>query len=110
MSCLAVLLLLGATSSGARAAVMHVPAQWSQISDALLNASPYDTILVAPGVYQENIVWPKSNGLKLLSTAGADSTIIDGGGLDQVIGVYTGVDTTTIIRGFTIYNGIAGGV
>ncbi|UCF62929.1 MAG: right-handed parallel beta-helix repeat-containing protein, partial [bacterium] len=36
---------------------------------------------------------------------GSDSTIIDGGGVGRVISVETGVDTTTVVSGFTMRNG-----
>jgi hypothetical protein len=87
-----------------------VPEDYDTISAALLYALPYDTILVAPGTYPENIEWPYLKpGLKLLSQSGPDSTVIDGGGDDTVIGVYASVDTTTVISGFTIQNGYAAG-
>jgi pectin methylesterase-like acyl-CoA thioesterase len=90
--------------------IVHVPDDFSTISVALLSALPYDTILVAAGIYSENIEWPYFKpGLKLLSEAGPESTVIDGGGDDTVIGIYASVDTTTVISGFTIQNGYAAG-
>ena len=41
---------------------------------------------------------------------GAEAPILDGSARDQVLGIYSGVDSTTIVRGFTITNGIAGGM
>jgi hypothetical protein len=102
----AVLLLLPAL---AVAAVIHVPGDVATIGSALFFASPYDTVLVAPGTYYVNLVWPPTPGIKLRSELGALSTILDGRDDVQVIGVYTGVDTTTVIRGFTIQNGHAEG-
>jgi hypothetical protein len=95
--------------AAARASVIRVPDDVTDIDRALFWAAPYDTVLVAPGVYDENIEWPSKAGIKLLSEAGPESTAIDGGGLASVIGIYSGVDTTTVISGFTIRNGFAEG-
>jgi hypothetical protein len=91
------------------AGVIRVPDDACSITAALLLAAPYDTILVAPGTYHVNLEWPAKDGLKLLSEAGPGVTILDGSGDVQVIGIYTKVDTTTVIRGFTIRNGHAEG-
>lgn len=99
-------LLLAASSS---ADVIRVPGDIGDIQLALLTASPYDTVLVSPATYYVNLEWPAKPGIKLLSEAGPESTILDGSDDVQVIGIYTGVDTTTVIRGFTIQNGHAEG-
>jgi hypothetical protein len=91
------------------AGVIRVPDDTGSIPMALLLAAPYDTILVAPGTYHVNLEWPAKDGLKLVSEAGPDVTILDGSGDVQVIGIYTKVDTTTVVRGFTIRNGHAEG-
>ncbi|MFH1864811.1 MAG: hypothetical protein ABIK85_02910 [Candidatus Eisenbacteria bacterium] len=90
-------------------AVIHVPADVTTIESALLAAAPYDTVIVAPGTYFVNLEWPATPGIKLLSEAGPHATILDGRDDVQVIGIYTGVDTTTVVRGFTIQNGHAEG-
>ena len=92
-------------AGGASAGIVRVPADFERVGDALAAAAPFDTVLVAPGEYVENLIWPLAPGLKLLSQAGAAVTILDGGAEETVIGVYTGVDTTTVIRGFTVRNG-----
>jgi hypothetical protein len=99
-------LLLAAAPS---VCAVHVPDDISEIGDALLAASPYDTILVAPGTYYVNLEWPSTPGIKLIGSAGALETVLDGQDKVQVIGIYTGVDTTTVIRGFRIQNGHAEG-
>jgi len=96
-------------SSVVGADVIHVPDGVGSISLALLVAGPGDTILVAPGTYHVNLEWPDKSGLKLLSETGSGQTVLDGSADVQVIGVYTGVDTTTVISGFTIRNGHAEG-
>jgi len=101
--------LLAVTAWESPARVIRVPADAGRIDLALLLAAPYDTILVAPGAYPTNVVWPAKAGIKLLSEAGAAATVLDGGNDVQVIGIYSGVDTTTVIRGFTITKGHAEG-
>lgn len=89
----------------APAEVLRVPADFPSVGLALLGASPFDTVLVTPGSYVENLIWPATSGIKLISQAGAAVTILDGGAEETVIGIYSGVDTTTVIRGFTVRNG-----
>jgi len=96
-------------ASSAPASTIRVPVGAPTIGFALAISSPGDTILVAPGTYYVNLEWPNKHGLRLLSESGPSSTILDGGADVQVIGIYTGVDTTTVISGFTIRNGHAEG-
>ena len=102
----ACLLLVPASSF---AGVVRVPGDVADIQDALQVAAPHDTVLVAPGTYYVNLEWPSTPGIKFVGEAGASSTFLDGRDDVQVIGVYTGVDTSTVIRGFTIQNGHAEG-
>ena len=91
----------------AAAAVLRVPAQYYTITHALHSAAPGDTVLVAPGDYYENVVWSATQSLKLLSEGGAAVTSIDGMGVESVIRIPAAVDSTTVVRGFTIKNGVA---
>jgi hypothetical protein len=91
------------------ATVIRVPADVGAIDDALVSAAPHDSILVAAGTYFVNLEWPATPGLKLMGEGGAHETILDGRDDVQVIGIYTGVDSTTVVRGFTIRNGHAEG-
>jgi hypothetical protein len=106
---LATLLLCVMPPAAAVASVIHVPEDGFTVGGALLAAAAYDTILVSPGSYYVNLEWPATPGIKLLSKLGALTTILDGRDKLQVIGIYSGVDTTTVIRGFTIQNGHAEG-
>jgi serine protease len=99
----AALTMLLVASAGAD--VFHVPAQIASVHWAVNIAQPGDTVLVAPGTYVENIVWPPWTGVVLLAEQGPAETILDGGGLEAVISIETAVDSTTVIRGFTIRNG-----
>jgi hypothetical protein len=89
------------------AAVINVPGDEATIDGALLAAAPYDTVLVAPGTYFVNLEWPATPGIKLASDSGAHTTFLDGRGRGVVVTIGTGVDTTTVVRGFTIQNGLA---
>ena len=93
----------------AEAITLHVPGQVPTIQLALDAAAPDDTVLVAPGTYYGNLLWPDTQGLKLLSESGAASTILDGLEQESVCGIHVPVDTTTVLRGFTFTHGKTGG-
>lgn len=84
----------------------RVPSQYSTISAAMTACSSNDTILVAKGVYNETVNYT-SNGVKLISESGADSTEIHGNG-DVISSGVAGLDTTTLIQGFKITGGSGG--
>ena len=93
------------------ATIINVPADQSTIQEGLDIASYSDTVLVANGIYCENIIWPATNGIKLIGS-GEENCIIDGSQLHSVIrfeedlgGI---IDTTTIVTNFTIQNGQSG--
>ena len=106
---LAAILMFLAVVNLPAAGAIHVPDDISTIRDALLTAGPGDPVLVAPGTYYVNLVWPSTPGIKLVGEAGALETVLDGRDDVQVIGIYTGVDTTTVVSGFRIQNGHAEG-
>lgn len=103
------LLLILFSSSAAHATVLQVPLNYPTIVGALSAASPFDTIMVAPGTYNENITWPAKAGIKLMSSGGSSVTTINGGGTGRVLNITSNiVDTTTHISGFTITGGYIG--
>ncbi|MFH1727985.1 MAG: hypothetical protein ABIA04_06165 [Pseudomonadota bacterium] len=74
-------------------------------------AEEYDSIAVVPGVYYENIIMGDVS-VELLSTEGAENTIIDGRSLGSVIeintydyAIYEDEALYFLISGFTIQNG-----
>ena len=100
-----VILLLVLFSSSVIANIVRVPQEMSTIQAALNSCSAGDTILVSPGTYYENLIWPNTASLCLMSEFGRDTTIIDGGKTARVIELMSISDSTTVIKGFTIRNG-----
>ncbi len=95
---------------------VHPDSSLNSIQAGLDSCVNDDTVLVGPGTYYENLVWPTTFGINLISETGPDSTIIDGQQLDRVIFIPDiGNDYRGIISGFTITHGskmdwIGGGV
>ena len=104
-----VLLFLFSTAHADRTVwYVHPDSALNTIQAGLDSCADNDIVLVGPGTYIENIIWPNTQGIHLISELGPDTTIIDGDNAGSVITYTSGVDTTTIIRGFTIQNGYAG--
>ncbi len=105
----ALLVLAGLSLGGATFAqtVWHVPGDFPSIQAALDAASDGDEIVVAPGVYRENLTLGKD--VFLHSTDGPALTVIDGGGLGRVITLAEGPSAASAtVEGFTIRNGAGG--
>ncbi|MBL7046230.1 MAG: right-handed parallel beta-helix repeat-containing protein [Candidatus Marinimicrobia bacterium] len=87
---------------------INIPDDYATIQAGLNAADSTDTVLVQPGTYYENIFWPETNGIKLMSAGDSSNTIIDGSGFSSVIYMNpqtVTIDTTTLIQGFKITNG-----
>jgi len=83
---------------------VHPDSALNTIQAGLDSCAGNDTVLVGAGIYYENIVWPGTDGIVLMSECGRDTTIIDGAGLDAVIQIQMG-DSAIVISGFTIKGG-----
>ncbi|KPJ53367.1 hypothetical protein AMJ39_05025 [candidate division TA06 bacterium DG_24] len=90
------------------ATVVHVPGDQPTIQAGLDAAAFGDTVLVAPGRYVENIIWPDVDGIKLIGD-GRRTTVIDGNNVASVIRFKSGsiITNSTVVEGFTITNGNA---
>tara|TARA_Y100001970_G_scaffold288299_1_gene415194 strand:- start:782 stop:4894 length:4113 start_codon:yes stop_codon:yes gene_type:complete len=100
------------TANQMASSTINVPSDYSTIQAALNTAEDGDTVLVAAGTYVENIIWPATNGIKLIGID-ESTTVIDGGQNASVIRFEDNenfvIDTTTIIQYLTITNGYAQG-
>ncbi|HNP49183.1 MAG TPA: T9SS type A sorting domain-containing protein [Bacteroidia bacterium] len=98
------------------ATIIHVPADYSQIQQAILASVNGDTVLVSPGTYYENINFRGKN-IVLTSrfyeandTSFITSTIINGSqpanqDTASCIILNSGEDSTAVIQGFSITGG-----
>lgn len=96
------------------ATIINVPADQPTISAAVTAAAPFDTIQVAPGIYNEIVVVNKPIQL-LGAQAGVDARIRPGTAAAESI--ITGINASGIVQltnervvvdGFTIQNNTAG--
>lgn len=99
-------LVLGAVAAGGVAqTTSFVPAVYPSIQAAINAAANGDTIEVAPGVYPEQIDF-QNKTIRVIGTGGALLTTIDAQGAGTVVRFQGGEGPATLLRGFTIQNGI----
>ena len=93
-------------SHGARAATINVgPGQtYTTIQAGIDAAANGDTVLVAPGTYNENIDF-MGKAITVTSSGGAAATIIDGGSNGPAVTFKSGETAAAVISGFTIQHG-----
>lgn len=97
----------------AGAADRLVPSQYATIQAAITAAANYDTIIVAPGTYNENISFNGKN-ITLHSTDPDDpevvsTTIIQGTGTTSVVKFTSKENSSCLLAGFTITGGVVTG-
>ena len=97
--------------STANAAIwyVHPDSLLNSIQAGINSCSTGDTVLVAPGIYYENINF-KGKAITVTSEQGANTTIIDGGNpanpdSASVVAFVSREDTNSVLKGFTITNG-----
>ena len=94
----------------ARVWYVHQDSVMNNIDAALDSCAQNDTVLVGPGTYYENIWWPPTKGICLISEHGPDSTIIDGQTSGRTIYVPAdGIDSLGMLQGFSVCNGFQEG-
>ncbi len=89
---------------------VHPDSSLNSIQAGLDSCADNDIVLVGPGTYVENIIWPNTQGIHLISELGPEATIIDGGNpsnpdTGSVVLFISGEDSNSVLAGFTITNG-----
>lgn len=103
-----------ATCVGLHARLFNVPGDFSAIQDAINAAVDNDTVLVAQGIYYENLFLGGRNIIlasHFIFTGDQDdiaNTIIDGNSCTSVLVINQGENSDAVIDGFTIQNGHSG--
>ncbi len=95
-------------------AVIHVPADQPTVQAGLNAAEPRDIVLVAEGVYTENLVWPVTPDITLLGDGLPESVVLDGNYDGSVILINEAASDPVRIESVTIqrgrgYGGVMGG-
>lgn len=86
--------------------IIHVPADYPAIQEAIDAATDGDEIIVAPGTYNEMINF-NGKAIHLRSSGGASETILDAEGAGTVVTCSGNEGPDTILEGFTITGGNA---
>ncbi|MHC4104522.1 MAG: right-handed parallel beta-helix repeat-containing protein, partial [Planctomycetota bacterium] len=104
-SALTVLILMPIVSVPAD--IIKIPVDYLTIQEGIDAASSGDTVLVADGVYFENITFPAGIDVIVKSKSGPEATTIDGNSAGSVVTFNNGQWTDWVLDGFTIENGYA---
>lgn len=89
--------------------LIRVPDDYPTIQLAIDAAKSNDSIIVSAGRYIENINF-KGKNIKIRSTEGILTTVIDGDGKGSTVTFYSGESEMAILDGFTIINGSKSGI
>ncbi len=95
------------------ATIINIPDDYETIQEGIDASADGDTVLVQPGTYVENVNFNGHNivlGSLFLTTGDTmyiSSTMIDGDSSGSVITFENGEDSTAVITGFTIQNGLS---
>ncbi|MCH2112422.1 MAG: hypothetical protein MK213_06150, partial [Planctomycetes bacterium] len=84
----------------------YVPGDFNTIQDGINGAINGDTVIVRDGTYAENIIF-NGKAITLKSEHGPSMTSIDGGGFGTVVVFDANETSSTVLEGFTIFNGSA---
>jgi parallel beta-helix repeat protein len=104
--CIAMMFLCGSTYADSTVWYVHPDSALNTIQAGLDSCANNDIVLVGPGTYYENVIWPNTQGIHLTSELGAETTIVDGNDVNTVLSLSGSIiDTSTVISGFTIQHG-----
>ncbi|MEE9554829.1 MAG: T9SS type A sorting domain-containing protein [candidate division Zixibacteria bacterium] len=113
MTLLVGLAIFGVSSTPSIATIINIPDAYPTIQEGIDVSVDGDTVLVQPGTYVENINFNGHNivlGSLFLTTgdiAYIPQTIIDGDSSGSVVTFESGEDSTAIITGFVVQNGLS---
>lgn len=86
------------------AATLRVPTQYTNIQAAINSAATGDVVLVARGIYFENISF-LGKGITVVSESGPENTVLDGRRAGAVVSFMSHETRSSVLSGFTIRNG-----
>jgi parallel beta-helix repeat protein len=87
---------------------IHVPGDSTTIQGGIDGAESGDTVLVAPGVYTENIDF-SGKSIKVITSDGREATTLQPADINNVIvKIVSGENSNTQFSGFTVIGGLAG--
>lgn len=94
------------TTASLAETTIHVGAgePYKTIQSGINAAQKGDTVLVAPGKYDENIDF-KGKAITVRSSGGSAKTILDGGGRGPAVTFKSGETAASVLSGFTIEHG-----
>ncbi len=87
-----------------RGETLNVPSDYSTIQNAINFSSENDTILIAPGIYYENLTIDDKN-INFLSSNSSEATIIDGSSEYNPVFIFNNISEPFELNGLTIQNG-----
>ncbi len=96
------------------AGIINIPGDYPTIQEGIEVASAGDTVLVASGIYYEQLnylgknITVSSHFITTQDTSYISSTILNGNQMGRVVTFENCEDTTAVLCGFTITNGIGG--
>jgi nitrous oxidase accessory protein NosD len=90
----------------ASAAILRVPHSYGTIQAGIATTNAGDTVIVAPGVYFENVTMKP--GVHIHGEPGA---ILDGSqGAGAVVSAASGIERTAVLSGFVVHRGREAGI